>query len=96
MTVSSFIIPTPGGAGGIEGLYVLFLGPMMPTALVAPTLFMWRFFGYYIFVAMGAFLFYRWNAKKPNTNVQQPEVDSVNNFPVLTTEFEPEFADSEE
>ncbi len=97
MTVSSFIVPTPGGAGGIEGLYVLFLGPLMPKALVAPTLFMWRFLGYYIFVALGAFLFYKGKQrieKKQETTTNQTE--AVQNFSFPTETPEPEFADSEE
>lgn len=57
MTLSSLILPTPGGAGGLEGLYALFIGPLLPNALVAPTLFAWRTLGYYIFIALGAYLF---------------------------------------
>ncbi len=97
MTVASFIVPTPGGAGGIEGLYVLFLGPMIPTALVAPTLFLWRFFGYYIFVAFGAFLFY--NGKQSQKDKNEPAGNSgsaMKNFNYPAQEPEPEFADSEE
>ncbi|MEM8487394.1 MAG: lysylphosphatidylglycerol synthase transmembrane domain-containing protein [Bacteroidota bacterium] len=97
MTVSSFIVPTPGGAGGIEGLYVLFLAPLMPKALVAPTLFMWRFFGYYIFVALGAFLFYsgkkRGNDKLADSDDNAQPADEIS---VPSAEPEPEFADSEE
>lgn len=57
MTLSSLVLPTPGGSGGLEGLYALFIGPLIPEALVAPTLFAWRFLGYYIFLALGAYLF---------------------------------------
>ena len=54
--MGSLLMPTPGGAGGIEGLYALFFGPLMPKALMAPTLLAWRFLGYYVFVALGAYL----------------------------------------
>lgn len=57
MTLSSLILPTPGGSGGLEGLYALFIGPLIPEALVAPTLLAWRTLGYYIFIALGAYLF---------------------------------------
>lgn len=57
MTLSSLVLPTPGGSGGLEGLYALFIGPLIPPALVAPTLFAWRALGYYIFIALGAYLF---------------------------------------
>ncbi len=89
MTVSSFIVPTPGGAGGIEGLYVLFLGPLMPKALVAPTLFMWRFFGYYIFVTLGAFLFY--SGKKRGEDKSEAPVADADAIALPSTEPEPEF-----
>jgi uncharacterized membrane protein YbhN (UPF0104 family) len=57
LTLGSVVLPTPGGAGGLEGLYALFFGPpLIPQALVAPTLLMWRLLGYYIFIALGAFL----------------------------------------
>lgn len=56
MTVGSLVMPTPGGAGGVEGLYVLFFKSMMPTAFLAPTLFAWRLLGYYIFLGFGILL----------------------------------------
>ncbi len=56
LTLGSIILPTPGGSGGLEGLYALFIGPLMPKAVVAPTLFAWRFLGYYIFIALGVYL----------------------------------------
>ena len=57
MTLIGLAMPTPGGSGGLEGLYALFLGPLMPDALVAPTLLTWRLLGYYVFIAIGAYLF---------------------------------------
>ncbi|HMB90891.1 MAG TPA: lysylphosphatidylglycerol synthase transmembrane domain-containing protein [Rhodothermales bacterium] len=57
MNLGSLAMPTPGGAGGVEGLYVLFLGPpLIPEALVAPTLLVWRLLSYYLFVALGLFV----------------------------------------
>ena len=50
------VMPTPSGAGGLEGLYALLLGPLMPQALMAPTLLVWRFLGYYVFLALGVYL----------------------------------------
>lgn len=57
MTLLGLILPTPGGSGGVEGLYALFIGPLMPSALMAPTLLTWRLLGYYVFIALGAYLF---------------------------------------
>lgn len=96
MTVSSFIVPTPGGAGGIEGLYVLFLGPLMPSALVAPTLFIWRFLGYYVFVALGAFLFYKGKKSEDGPTESSNTDEHVANLSLPSQEPEPEFADSKE
>lgn len=53
----SLVLPTPGGAGGLEGLYALFFGPpLVPETLMAPTLLLWRLMGYYIFIMLGVFL----------------------------------------
>ena len=97
MMVCSFVVPTPGGAGGIEGLYALFLGPMMPKSFVAPTLFMWRFFGYYIFVALGGFLF-RIAKNKDRSSPEPPSNlhSESGHFAVSTPSVEPEFVDSED
>ncbi len=60
LTTTSLVLPTPGGAGGLEGLYALFIGPLLPAkALMAPTLLAWRLLGYYVFIALGAYLFTR-------------------------------------
>ncbi len=56
MTVGSLIMPTPGSAGGVEGFYAAFLGPLMPAALVVPTLVVWRVLGYYLFLLFGIYL----------------------------------------
>ena len=98
MMVCSFVVPTPGGAGGIEGLYALFLGPLMPKSFLAPTLLMWRFFGYYIFVALGGFIFR--NYKKEESTAQpenQPEDKNEKPEAISESAPEPEFAvDNEE
>ncbi len=56
LTLASLAMPTPGGSGGIEGMYYLFFDSLMPTAAVAPTLLAWRLLGYYLFIAIGIFL----------------------------------------
>jgi len=53
-TISSLVMPTPGGAGGIEGLYALFFGDLLPSAaLIVPSLIIWRILGYYVFLVVG-------------------------------------------
>ncbi|HRK73055.1 MAG TPA: lysylphosphatidylglycerol synthase transmembrane domain-containing protein [Rhodothermales bacterium] len=54
--LSYIIMPTPGGAGGIEAAYTVFMTPLLGAAYVAPTLFAWRFIGFYMFIIIGVFL----------------------------------------
>lgn len=56
MMLGALVMPTPGGAGGIEGLFALLLGPLIPASLLAPSLLVWRLLGYYIFIVLGAYL----------------------------------------
>lgn len=52
--LGSIALPTPGGAGGLEGLYALLLGPpLVPEPLVAPTLLAWRTLAFYLFIGVG-------------------------------------------
>lgn len=53
MLLVGLVIPTPGGSGGVEGLFVLFLGPLMPAAAVAPALLLWRLLTYHLFLIAG-------------------------------------------
>lgn len=54
MVLTSMAVPTPGGSGGIEGLYLLFLASLMPKGLVGPTLLTWRLIEYHLFIAAGS------------------------------------------
>jgi len=57
LNLGTLALPTPGGAGGAEGLYLLFFGPdLMPRPFVAPTLLVWRTLSYYIFIIAGIFV----------------------------------------
>lgn len=56
MSIATIVLPTPGGSGGVEGLYALFIGPLLSPYLVAPTLLAWRFLAYYVFLLAGAYL----------------------------------------
>jgi glycosyltransferase 2 family protein len=53
MLLAGLIVPTPGGSGGVEGLYVLFLGPLIPAAAVGPSLLVWRLISYHFFIGAG-------------------------------------------
>lgn len=91
LTLGSLVLPTPGGSGGLEGLYALFMGPLMPEALVAPTLLTWRILGYYIFIALGAFLSMHHVQRSLRGRKKQPELITQGDGhpaaePVLTSE----------
>lgn len=65
------LMVTPGGSGGLEGLYALFIGPLMPETLMAPTLFVWRLLDYYLFIALGAYLFL-YQIQSPASSTSSP------------------------
>lgn len=55
MILTSMAVPTPGGSGGIEGLYLLFLAPLIAKKwLVGPTILTWRIMEYHLFIAAGS------------------------------------------
>lgn len=91
MMLVSLVMPTPGGSGGLEGLYALFMGPLLPNALMAPTLLIWRFLGYYIFIALGVYLSAH-HAQKAIRRHQAPAIGS-DGAPADETTPEPEPAD---
>lgn len=56
LNIAALVMPTPGGAGGVEGLYAVLFSPLMPHALVLPTLVIWRVMAYYLFLPFGVIL----------------------------------------
>lgn len=55
LNLAGLFIPTPGGSGGFEGLFALFLGTIMPRAgFISLAIFMWRLISYYFSIALGA------------------------------------------
>lgn len=54
MNLAFLVIPTPGGSGGVEGLFALFLGPLITrTAFIGLAVFIWRVITYYISIGLG-------------------------------------------
>ncbi len=51
--LAGLIMPTPGGAGGIEALAVLYLGPLLPEGFIGPVLIVWRLLTYYLVLGIG-------------------------------------------
>ncbi len=54
MTLAGMFMPTPGVSGGLEGLYALFQGPLMPRReFLGIAVFMWRLISFYLVVGAG-------------------------------------------
>ena len=54
--LSALVMPTPGGAGGLEGMFALFFAPVVAGALVGPAVTAWRLLSFYAVLALGAAL----------------------------------------
>ena len=54
--LAGLIMPTPGGSGGIEGLFVLFVAPLLPEGYGGPVLLAWRGLAYYAVLIVGLFV----------------------------------------
>ncbi|MEX2153648.1 MAG: flippase-like domain-containing protein [Gemmatimonadaceae bacterium] len=48
------VVPAPGGGGAVELAFRAALGKVIPRALFAPALVWWRFYTFYIYIAVGA------------------------------------------
>ena len=53
MWLTALVVPTPGGSGGIEGLFLLFVAPILDSDLVGPVLLVWRLLSYHLIVVIG-------------------------------------------
>lgn len=57
MTLAGLFIPTPGGSGGAEALFLLFQGPLYERVVfIRVSIFLWRLYTYYISIGMGVFV----------------------------------------
>lgn len=54
--LAGLAMPTPGGSGGIEALYVLYLAPLLPPGYGGPALLAWRAVAYYGVLVLGLFV----------------------------------------
>jgi uncharacterized protein (TIRG00374 family) len=56
MNLAFLVIPTPGGSGGVEGLFALFLGPLINrSGFIGLAVFLWRIITYYSSISLGIF-----------------------------------------
>lgn len=48
------VIPVPGGGGAVEVVFAKVLGSVIPEAIFGAALLWWRFYTFYIYIALGA------------------------------------------
>lgn len=54
MMLAGMFMPTPGGSGGVEGLFAIFQGPLIDRkGFIGISVFMWRLISFYITVGIG-------------------------------------------
>jgi len=54
MNLAFLVVPTPGGSGGVEGLFAIFLGPLISrTSFIGLAVFAWRVITYYSSIGLG-------------------------------------------
>lgn len=54
MNLAFLIMPTPGGSGGVEGLFAIFQGSLIDRkAFIGLAVFAWRIISYYISIGLG-------------------------------------------
>ncbi|HEX8385265.1 MAG TPA: lysylphosphatidylglycerol synthase transmembrane domain-containing protein [Rubricoccaceae bacterium] len=51
--LAGLAMPTPGGAGGIEALFLLYLAPLLPRGFGGPVLLVWRLLTYHVVLGVG-------------------------------------------
>ncbi|ABR30734.1 hypothetical protein SU69_04460 [Thermosipho melanesiensis] len=57
----AYYAPTPGAAGGIEGVYQISLSGIIRPSVISSAIFLWRLFSYYIPICFG--LLFIWRVK---------------------------------
>ena len=78
LQLGAIFMPTPGGAGAMEGLYLLFFGPpIMPQSLVAPTLLAWRLLSYYLFIFVGVYIALQFVRRKVTSRSAEIETAAI-------------------
>ncbi|MEM8599183.1 MAG: lysylphosphatidylglycerol synthase transmembrane domain-containing protein [Bacteroidota bacterium] len=53
MWLTALIIPTPGSSGGMEGLFLIFVGPLIPLAARGVVVTAWRLLSYHLIIGIG-------------------------------------------
>jgi glycosyltransferase 2 family protein len=69
MTFAGLLVPTPGGSGGAEALFLVFQGPLIfRPVFIGVAIFMWRLYTFYLSIGFGVFAM-TWYMKPQKTRV---------------------------
>lgn len=75
MSFAGFFIPTPGGSGGMEGLFVVFQGPLFDRdVFIGISVFVWRLLTYYLSIGLGMMVM-SWYVKSINEDLATSKND---------------------
>ncbi|HAC14365.1 MAG TPA: TIGR00374 family protein [Bacteroidetes bacterium] len=78
MNFAGFFVPTPGGSGGMEGLFVVFQGPLFDrTVFIGISVFVWRVLTYYLSIGLGMMVM-TWYMKPINQELANFDEHSAN------------------
>lgn len=70
MTLAGFFVPSPGGSGGVEGLFAIFQGPLFDRPeFIGIAIFMWRLITFYFGIGLGM-LVLSWYSNPANRIIQ--------------------------
>jgi uncharacterized protein (TIRG00374 family) len=73
MNLAFLVVPTPGGSGGVEGLFVLFQGPLISReGFIGLAVFLWRIISYYISIGLGM-MATTWYVNQKVVEIQQQD-----------------------
>lgn len=78
MNLAFLVIPTPGGSGGVEGLFAIFLGPLIDRkAFIGLAVFAWRIITYYSSIGLGIFAMIWYVNDSVNQKLSDMDADEV-------------------
>lgn len=76
MNLTFLAMPTPGGSGGVEGLFAIFQGPLIERkGFIGLAVFLWRVITYYITIALGV-MATTWYINQKIVTHNYPKADS--------------------
>ena len=85
MEITASVVPTPGTSGGIEYIFILFLGQFGPIEKISAGLVLWRFCTYYFEISalglLSVWIYRKIKVRHPALSQEWPVKESVNRTP---------------